>query len=106
MYAKKLGSIAMEIMQKYVKDDGMVGIDDEDRWPIDSDSFGFLLAISETRSIGSLKEVMRSYAFVRCHDTDLFKQPLFRQKDTSVGELVLLARAVLVSARMFYSYEK
>lgn len=58
VYIKKLGSIAMEIMQKYVKGDGMVGVDDLGRWPIDSDSFGFLLALSTTKSIESLKEVI------------------------------------------------
>lgn len=47
----------MEIMQKYVKDDGMVGIDDVERWPVDSDAFKFLSALSTTKSIESLKEV-------------------------------------------------
>lgn len=58
VHIKKLGSIAMEIMQKYVKDDGIVGIDDVERWPIDSDSFEFLVALSTTTSIESLKEVI------------------------------------------------
>lgn len=47
----------MELMQKYVKDDGMVGIDDVSRWPVDSDAFAFLSAISATESIESLKQV-------------------------------------------------
>ncbi|CAG8316469.1 Tyrosine-protein kinase, receptor ROR, subgroup [Penicillium camemberti] len=89
VYIKKLASITMEIMQKYVKDDGMVGVDDVDRWPVDSDAFGFLSALSTAKSIDSLKE-----------------QPLVRKKNQLVGELILLARSILVSARMFYSYER
>lgn len=57
VYIKTLASITMEIMQKYVKDDGMVGVDDVDRWPVDSDAFGFLSALSTAQSIESLKEV-------------------------------------------------
>ena len=57
VYIKKLASITMEIMQKYVKGDGMVGVDDVERWPVDSDAFGFLSALLTTKSIESLKEV-------------------------------------------------
>ncbi|KAJ5178971.1 hypothetical protein N7492_002181 [Penicillium capsulatum] len=89
IYIKILASITMEVMQKYVKDDGLVGVDDVVRWPVQSDAFGFLSALSTTRSIVSLKE-----------------QPLFHKKSLLAGELVLLARSVLISARMFYSYEK
>ncbi|KAJ5216813.1 hypothetical protein N7468_009821 [Penicillium chermesinum] len=89
VYIKALSSITMEIMQKYVKDDGVVGVDDVDRWPVDSDAFGFLAALSTVKSIESLKD-----------------QPLVRKKDRLLGELVLLARVVLVTAKMFYSYEK
>ncbi|KAJ5244710.1 hypothetical protein N7489_004806 [Penicillium chrysogenum] len=89
VYIRTLASITMEIMQKYVKDDGMVGVDDVDRWPVDSDAVGFLSALSTTKSIESLKE-----------------QPLVRKESRLVGELMLLARSVLVSARMFYSYER
>ena len=64
VYIKKLASITMEIMQKYVKDDGMVGVDDVDRWPVDSDAFGFLSALSTAKSIDSLKEVPKS----PCHE--------------------------------------
>ncbi|KAJ5988269.1 hypothetical protein N7481_003479 [Penicillium waksmanii] len=89
VYIKALSSITMETMQKYVKDDGVVGVDDVDRWPVDSDAFEFLSALSTAKSIESLKE-----------------QPLVRKKDRLLGELALLARSVLLSARMFYSYEK
>ena len=60
VYIKTLASITMEIMQKYVKDDGMVGVDDVERWPVDSDAFGFLSTLSTTKSIESLKEVPKS----------------------------------------------
>ena len=32
----------MELMQTYNKNDGVVGVDDLVRWPVDSDAFGFL----------------------------------------------------------------
>lgn len=44
-----------------MKDDGVVGVDDVDRWPVDSDAFGFLSALSTTKSIESLKEVWVRY---------------------------------------------
>lgn len=47
----------MVLMQKYEKVDGVVGVDDLDRWPIDSDAFGFLSATSSTGSIEVLKQV-------------------------------------------------
>jgi hypothetical protein len=59
----------MEIMQKYVKDDGMVGIDDVERWPVDSDAFRFLSALSAATSIKSLKEV-RIQAITQCMRVD------------------------------------
>jgi hypothetical protein len=46
----------MQLMQKCEKEEGVVGIDDLDRWPVDSDAFGFLSAIS-TNSITSLQKV-------------------------------------------------
>ncbi|KAJ5643586.1 uncharacterized protein N7484_006093 [Penicillium longicatenatum] len=87
-HVKTLGSITMELMQKYVKDDGIIGVDDLKRWPVESHAFGFLSAISATNSIESLK-------------TDSFMK-VYRH---SLGELVLLARTVLLSAKIFYSYE-
>jgi hypothetical protein len=50
----------MELMQKYTKDDGMVGVDDLTRWPVESDAFGFLSAISTTKSITALRKVSRA----------------------------------------------
>lgn len=47
----------MELMQKYVKDSEMVGVDNIGRWRVDSNAFEFLSAISTTESIDSLKQV-------------------------------------------------
>lgn len=47
----------MELMQTYDKIDGVVGVDDLDRWPVDSDAFGFLFTLSSTMSIEALKQV-------------------------------------------------
>jgi hypothetical protein len=51
-----LGYIAMELMQKYVKDDGAIGVEDLDRWPSDSNVVGFL---SMTTSASSLDELLK-----------------------------------------------
>lgn len=54
---KAVATITMVLMQKYEKVDGVVGVDDLDRWPIDSDAFGFLSATSSTGSIEVLEQV-------------------------------------------------
>jgi hypothetical protein len=46
----------MELMQKHVKGDGAVGVDDLRRWPSDSNAVGFL---SETTSASSVIELMK-----------------------------------------------
>lgn len=46
----------MELMQKYPKDDGAVGVEDLDRWPCNSNAVGFL---SETTSVTSVGELMK-----------------------------------------------
>jgi hypothetical protein len=47
----------MELMEKHTKAEGSAGIDDPKRWPLDSDAFGFLLAISSAGSVDELKSV-------------------------------------------------
>lgn len=54
---KALATITMELMQKYVKDDGVIGVDDVERWPVDSDAVGFLSATTSAGSIEELKGV-------------------------------------------------
>lgn len=54
-----LSTVVMELMQTYGKDDGVVGVDDLDRWSVDSDAFGFLSTVSSTVSVEALKQVSR-----------------------------------------------
>ncbi|KAJ5819493.1 kinase-like domain-containing protein, partial [Penicillium riverlandense] len=49
-----LAKIVMELMQKYAKTDGVVGIDNLDQWPSDSHAVDFL---SRTTSAQSVKEL-------------------------------------------------
>lgn len=51
---RALSSIMMELMQKYVKDDGAVGVDNLRRWHSDCDAVAFL---SETTSAASAFEL-------------------------------------------------
>lgn len=46
----------MELMQTYDKNDGLVGVDDLDRWPVDSDAFGFLSTVPSTVSVEALEQ--------------------------------------------------
>lgn len=43
-----------------MKDDGVVGVDEVERWPVDSDALRFLSALVTIKSIESLKEVPKS----------------------------------------------
>ena len=52
---RALSRIMMELMQKHVKEDGVVGIEDLDRWPSDSAAVDFL---SATTSVSSAKQLM------------------------------------------------
>ena len=52
-----LSTIMMELMQTYDKNDGVLGVDDLDRWPVDSDAFEFLSTVSSTVAIEALKQV-------------------------------------------------
>ncbi|KAH6703064.1 kinase-like domain-containing protein [Leptodontidium sp. MPI-SDFR-AT-0119] len=53
---RALSSITMELMQKYVKEDGAVGVDDLHRWPSNSDAVGFLSATTSAASAAELLE--------------------------------------------------
>jgi hypothetical protein len=53
---RTLGGIVMELMQKHAKDDGVIGLENLDRWPSDSAAVEFLDA---TTSAGSAKELMK-----------------------------------------------
>lgn len=47
----------MELLQKYVKSDGKVGIDNLDRWPSDSLAVGFLSTTTSADSLELLIQV-------------------------------------------------
>ena len=49
--------IMMELMQKYAKDDGAVGIDDLERWSTCPAAIEFLSAITSASSFEELKKV-------------------------------------------------
>ncbi|KAL2812034.1 hypothetical protein BJX76DRAFT_351237 [Aspergillus varians] len=82
-----VGRVMMELMQKYVKDDGAVGIDNLDRWQTCSAAVEFLSATTSASSLEELK-----------------KQRLLTEIRWSTGDLIGLAWFALVSARTFYSY--
>lgn len=47
----------MELMETRDKNDGAVGVDNLDHWPVDSDSFEFLSTVSSPVAIEALKQV-------------------------------------------------
>ncbi|KAB8242963.1 hypothetical protein BDV35DRAFT_396314 [Aspergillus flavus] len=53
---RELAGIMMCLMQKYEKRDGVVGVDDIERWPIGSDAVGFLSATTSAKSITELEQ--------------------------------------------------
>ncbi|KAH6672611.1 kinase-like domain-containing protein [Halenospora varia] len=58
---RALSPIMMELMQKYVKDDGAIGVDNLHRWPSDCDAVTFL---SDTTSAASARE-LQDHALIR-----------------------------------------
>ncbi|KAF7164508.1 hypothetical protein CNMCM6106_001026 [Aspergillus hiratsukae] len=98
-----VGRVMMELMQKYVKDDGAVGIDNLKRWATCSAAVEFL---SATTSAGSFEELKR----VRIQPLWFWKllissqQRLLTEIRWSTGDLIGLAWFALISARTFYSY--
>jgi hypothetical protein len=62
----------MELMQKYVKEDGAVGIDNLDRWRNCPAAIEFLCATTSASSFEELKEVCFLQVFPqRCFQTVL-----------------------------------
>jgi hypothetical protein len=47
----------MELMQKYVKEDGAIGVDNLNLWPSNSDAVGFLSATTSAASAAELLKV-------------------------------------------------
>ncbi|KAJ5976579.1 hypothetical protein N7481_010286 [Penicillium waksmanii] len=81
--------IMMELMQKYVKEDGAVGIDNLDRWRNCPAAIEFLCATTSASSFEELKE-----------------QRLLTEIPCCPGNLIGLAWFALISARTFYSYAR
>ena len=54
---RALGNITMELMQKYTKDDGAIGVDDLERWPSDCNAVGFLSMTTSATSVDELLKV-------------------------------------------------
>ncbi|OQE63141.1 hypothetical protein PENNAL_c0250G12113 [Penicillium nalgiovense] len=82
-YIAALPSIMMRLMQKNGKDQGIVGVNDLERWPIDSAAVEFLSATETAESIRSLRN-----------------QPLLAEKHRPNDDLVVLARAALLSSSL------
>lgn len=56
---RAVGYIAMELMQKYAKEDGAIGIDNLNRWPADSEAVKFLSMTTSAGSVEELKKVSK-----------------------------------------------
>ena len=54
---RAVGHIAMELMQKYAKDDGVIGVENLDRWPLGSKAVDFLSQTTSAQSYGNLLDV-------------------------------------------------
>ncbi|KAI2669600.1 hypothetical protein LCP963914a_9905 [Penicillium roqueforti] len=65
-YLAALPSIAMRLMQKYDKEEGVAGVTILCRWPIDSDAVRFLSATATAVSIAPLKEVHKPTKTLEC----------------------------------------
>ncbi|KAJ5938486.1 hypothetical protein N7466_001620 [Penicillium verhagenii] len=82
-------SITMQLMQKYDKEDGAIGVDDLERWPIASAAVNFLSASGAAASMAVLK-----------------MHPLITARRRSAADLVLLARAALLMTRVNCTYHR
>jgi hypothetical protein len=57
---RALSLIMMELMQKYIKDDGAIGVDNLARWPSDCDAVTFLSHTTSAMSARELQSVRGS----------------------------------------------
>ena len=60
---RALGNITMELMQKYTKHDGAIGVDDLVRWPSDCNAVGFLSMTTSATSVDELLQVSSTTFF-------------------------------------------
>ncbi|KAJ5998183.1 hypothetical protein N7522_009843 [Penicillium canescens] len=96
--------IMMELMQNYAKDDGVVGIDDLERWSTCPAAIEFLSAITLASSFEELKKVCEPPSNFAPNSLIVFQQPFLTEIRWSLGDLIGLAWFALISARTFYSY--
>ncbi|KAJ5443129.1 hypothetical protein N7445_004242 [Penicillium cf. griseofulvum] len=96
--------IMMELMQKYAKDDGAVGIDDLERWSACPAAIEFLSAITSASSFEELKNVCDMPSNLALQLLITLKQPFLTGTQWCLGDLIGLAWFALISARTFYSY--
>ncbi|KAL5335652.1 hypothetical protein BJX70DRAFT_312970 [Aspergillus crustosus] len=82
-----LVNLMMQLMQSYEMEDGVIGVDDTKRWPLDSDAFSFLEATSSAHSVETL-----------------MKHPFVAGKHRP-GELVSVTRLAPIATKTFYSYQ-
>lgn len=94
----------MELMQKYVKDDGAVGVDNLDRWQGCPAALDFLSAIITASSFEELKKVCIPPRKCTLQLLMTLKQPFLTKTRWGLGDLIGLAWFALISTRTFYSY--
>ncbi|KAL4862078.1 hypothetical protein BDV12DRAFT_190663 [Aspergillus spectabilis] len=82
---KAIGVIVMRLMQKYEKNDGLLGIDNMDRWPLDSLSVGFLTSVESADSVKALEQ-----------------HPLLTNRNRPPGDLAGLTRLILVASKVLH----
>lgn len=98
----------MRLMQKYEKDDGLIGVDDVERWPLDSHAVGFLTITSSARSFETLQQVsfrvnLGFIFLIGGMSLTEVQHPFVKEQDRPWGNLVGLARFALIATRTFYS---
>lgn len=60
---RAVGHIAMELMQKFSRDDGTIGVEDLNRWPSSSHAVGFLSETTSAHCVTELIQVRRTRWF-------------------------------------------
>lgn len=96
--------IVMELMQKYVKSDGAVGIDNPGRWKACPAAIEFLSATTSASSFRELKKVSSLQVEFKTFLT-VSQQRFLTETRSCPGDLVCLVWFALISARTFYSWK-
>lgn len=93
----------MELMQKYVKEDGAVGINNPQRWKDCPAAIEFLSAIVSASSVEELNKVRDPPRNCACQLLIALKHHFLTENRWRLGDLVGLAWFALISARTFHS---